>query len=360
MDTYRDNRNRRSSQMNFSDLINTLSTPVLGKLTIIPLLPVLWSCSDIGQMPCPANDPTKEIPLEIAAVKSPAQNLNTLDLFTFNDDRLARFDAYLRTEGNIEDTVRMMSGRGEKIIFACANSQRDRYDWADISSLSSLEKINAYLEKERRNALLMTAVDRTRAGSGEPCWLILRPLVCEVLLRSVRCDFTDKAYEGAEIEDASVYLTNVNAQCSLTAEGTVMPARVMNLGALSMEDIAEFHDPDLIYRKIDEDIGKEASETGISLLCYPNSAIEESPGSPFTRLVIEGCIEGERFWWPIDINRDGSVQNPGLHRNCSYVFDIVIRRKGSRDPDTPIETNDIDIKMHIEPWMEKEGYSVSF
>lgn len=361
MKTDRIKRNRWRSQSDFSYLItNTHSSPVLGKLTMTLLLPVLLSCTCPEEASGIIRDDELKVPMEIVMTRNDEADMNTLDLFAFEDDPLARLDAYLRTEGDMQESIRMLSGHGEKILFACANSQLDRYDWAAISSISSMDDIYADLETEKRNALLMTAQEKTRAGSGQACRMTLRPLVCEILLQSIRCDFSNRPYEGSVLKDVSVYLTNVNAQCSLTADGVVMPTRIINHGSLSDEDMEGFLEPDLIFRNIEEDIGEERIETGISLLCYPNASPEESPGSPFTRLVIEGSIDGERFWWPIDLNRDNEVERQGLYRNHCYSYDIVIRRKGSSDPDTPVDIEDIDLKINITPWTEKEGYPARF
>ena len=86
----------------------------------------------------------------------------------------------------------------------------------------------------------------------------------------------------------------------------------------------------------------------------------EGPGTPFTRLVIEGKIRGETFWWPIEINREDGTQVPGIHRNCRYVFDIVITRKGNKDPDTAIGKETADIRMETRPWNEKEEQVIPF
>jgi hypothetical protein len=89
-------------------------------------------------------------------------------------------------------------------------------------------------------------------------------------------------------------------------------------------------------------------------------AEEEGPGSPFTRLVIQGVLDGEVWYWPIDINRGEGRSPEGIAGNCSYSFDIKLTRKGSADPDTAIKTESATIIMEVEKWEEKEEYSVAF
>ena len=81
-------------------------------------------------------------------------------------------------------------------------------------------------------------------------------------------------------------------------------------------------------------------------------------GSPFTRLVIEGKIQGETWYWPIDINRDEA--GVGIERNSRYVFDIILRSKGTKDPDTPASPEMTEIKFETRKWKEKDGYHVEF
>ena len=93
----------------------------------------------------------------------------------------------------------------------------------------------------------------------------------------------------------------------------------------------------------------------INFLCYQNSPVEEGPGSPYTRLVIEGKIDSETYYWPITINPDN-----GMERGARYSYDILIRRKGVTDPDIPIDLSNAEIKLTIKPWIEKDDYTVGF
>jgi hypothetical protein len=86
--------------------------------------------------------------------------------------------------------------------------------------------------------------------------------------------------------------------------------------------------------------------------------MDEGPGTPYTRLVLEGKIKGETYYWPVAINRTGD--GLGIEANTRYVFDFTIRRKGVRDPDTELYINGSETMMEILQWKEKEEYSVAF
>jgi hypothetical protein len=187
----------------------------------------------------------------------------------------------------------------------------------------------------------------------------LRRISSEIHLRSLKCDFKGKPYEGERLSDIHIYLTNVNGSCHIWNDpGTA--TRIINQGRLVHEDVARFKDQSLIYQRIEGEVGTEGTMCDIRLRCYPNMVAEEGPGSPFTRLVIQGILDGNVWYWPIDINRGDGCSPEGIEGNCTYSFDIVLTRKGSADPDTAIKTESAKIMMEVEKWEEKEEYSVVF
>ena len=189
------------------------------------------------------------------------------------------------------------------------------------------------------------------------------------MLRSVSCDFSGKPYAGEQITDARVYLTNLNATCSLMPGEKETIERIINHKGLIQEDIKALKDSTLVVKHIG-DFGQVCIHPSASLMCYPNTSREESLGTPMTRLVIEGKIQGETWYWPLDINRNGAdgvgaddsggVTDYGVGRNCRYVFDVTITGKGTKDPDRPVTREMAETIFKIEQWNEKEEYSVAF
>ncbi len=297
----------------------------------------------------------------------------TLDIFVFRDDRMQRLDSYQRVEdaGDWDGTV--VSGSGDRVITIVANSGRQREDWYRINSRAYLYETFVRLEDERVDGFCMSAeisvkggiegrtakgnLAEERAAGGSQAEL--RPYVSEIVLNSLSCDFSGKPYSGEKLTDARVYLTNVNAECSLLSDGDSGPMRIINARCLCQDDIEAFAEPELICRDISEDIGVQRITTDIRLWCYQNCAKEETIGTPFTRLVIEGKISGQTFYWPITINRDDGDEQ-GIWRNRRYVYDIRITRKGSLSPDIPVSVQDIQITQKVLQWKEKEEYTVSF
>jgi hypothetical protein len=283
-----------------------------------------------------------------------------IDIFAFENSGAGHLDSYQHMESFDGRNIEFRSQSGEKHVFICTDGQREVYGWAGVNSFESLDKIYLDLRKERRDALCATAEGIINAGSGIIHHMELRKMASEVVLRSIRCDFSGTGYEGETISDVCVYLTNVNTQCALTADGHIVPMGTANQGGLEPDDVESFREPDMIFREMREDIGRRSSIVGMSFICYPNTSVREGPGTPFTRLVIEGKIRGETFWWPIDINREDGIEEPGIHRCRQYIYDVTITRKGSHDPDKTVETDAVKLQLSIKPWEEKDRYQVSF
>lgn len=346
--------NSDSTQLNSSNY----SKLILSTLMTLPiLLPALFSSciADDGQ-----NGIITENRLMNISVNNGSRTIHELDIFTFNNDTLRQLDSYMRFSSCDNGYVSLSTQNGSKIVFACANSQRSAYEWAEINSRAAMDKICADLRYENPESPLMTGEAMIEATHSGEASLKLQPLMSEIILRSVRCDFTGIQFKGSAIRNAKVYLTNVNSRCSITAEGSVLPSHIVNGGGLNMEDTEEFNYPEMLLQKLDTDITDVRLQTDISLFCYPSAAPEESPGTPYTRLVLEGEINGTTYWWPLNINRDENCEEKGIYRNRRYIYDLTILRPGSSDPDAVIEKESAEIKMETRPWDEKEEYSVYF
>ena len=360
MKSYTKNRCREKS------ILRTISYKLLSFQTFLMLLqsaimtvlvlPALFSCTkaefEIGK-----SDTRIRTTMKVSGKPASATQI---DVFTFNSGVTGYLDSYQRHEHFYGNDLQIRSQSGSKYIFICVNGQKEKLEWAGISSRASLDDIYIDLKRERRDALCSTGEVSVVAGDEAMHQMELRNMASEVVLNTIRCDFTGKGYEGETITDVKVYLTNVNCRCRITDDGDVIPLDIINTGGLDHDEISDFAEPDLIYQEMDEDIGSRMISAGLSFICYPNACPSESPGTPFTRLVIEGKINGERYWWPVDINRDAGTARPGIHRNMKYIFDIVITRKGSSDPDTVLKTDAVKSNLRIKPWEEKEEQDVIF
>lgn len=356
------NRCREQKFFNVSSYKLSFSTIYklhLSKFTTLILLPALFSCQyDTGNDISPFYMES-ETKVMLSYPERPWK-ISCLDIFAFDKSKTGHLDSYQHCEGFTGTEINMRSSNGEKTVFICSEGQRSRLEWSSVNSMEALDKIYVDLRKETRGSLCMTGSAGITAGSGIPLKISMRPLASEVTLRSVRCDFTDKVYNDNIISDVRVYLTNVNTRCSITAEGDIMPTEIINAGKLDEEDMESMKDPDMLLHEIPAGISKDISIVNLSMMCYPNASTKDSPGTPFTRLVIEGKIDGETYWWPININHHDGIVEEGIHRCRQYIYDITITRKGSSDPDEIVDTDALVLKMDIKSWEEKDDYHILF
>lgn len=280
--------------------------------------------------------------------------IHPVDILIFNNDEKGRLDTYQRIYNHDEDLLKVSSTSGDMLFTVLSNSRRDEYDWTEICSRENLEKVTVRLEDETEDGLFMSGECTGTAGSRIP--LMLSRKCAEIRLRSVRCDFISQSYSGCRIENPRVYLINVNAEAPVIGNSKGYAMRIINTGRLDMKDLRNFKEPGIIYQELPGSIGKDAYYAGIGLLCYPNHIDVESPGTPATRLVIEGTVSGRTYYWSININPDEG----GVAANCRYTYDICIRRPGTSDPDIPVELKDGEIIMEVERWKEKEEYAIRF
>ena len=343
--------------MNLSDF--QFSLPFLG-ITILLFSPVLHGCESLHCEDGSFTDAVT-VPVKVAVHGGEMPQDSYLDMLVFRNDRLHYLECWQRIlyEGSEEVTVASMTG--EKVLMACIGLDMTPEDWMWVSSISSLADAWAALEKETGGNPVMSGSCVFHAGHSpiERPELTLRRISSEIHLRSLKCDFKGKPYEGEKLSDVQVYLTNLNASCRIWND-TGAATRILNQGRLIMEDIERFTDRNLVYQRVEGEVGANGITTGIRLRCYPNMAAAEGPGTPFTRLVIQGRLDGEVWYWPIDINRGEGTSPEGVEGNCVYTYDIVLTRKGSADPDTAIRTEDAVIRMEVEKWEDKEEYSVLF
>lgn len=329
--------------------------PFLGTLTLLNILPAfLYGCS----VPEPLPQHLQEKTVNICLTKT-SGDINELDIFVFEDDRMQRLDCYQKITDPLSWNEEVVSGNGDRLIAVCANSRKSIQDWSFLSSLAALKEIRMQLEDDSIESPFMSGIMSVPSGeSGRQAVMNILPLYCSVELRSLCCDFSDKPYAGEKMTDVKVYLTNVNGECGIFDTNDILPSRIINAGRLCEEDMDMLPAPSMLMREIPGEVGRNIIYPDINLICYPNNSNSESPGTPFTRLVIEGKISGSKYYWPININREDS--GGGVCRNERYIYNVRITRKGSTDPDIPVKTEDMDIRLTIEKWTEKEDYPIIF
>lgn len=297
----------------------------------------------------------------VASVQS-GHPVRDLDIFMFEDDEMRILDSYQRTDDIQGWEVTTASRKGERLAFVVANGQWKKEDWMMVNSYDALMKYRADLEHERSDYPVMSGMCHLYADGIRTVWIELSCLCAEIVLKSVNCDFSDKSYEDKGVSEMKAYLINVNAQSPLTSNGSMMPERIINMGGLNNKDMKGMDEPELLYHHIGGLVSGEYKELDFRFRCYPNNCLEESPGSPFTRLVLEGVIDGKTYYWPIDIGRGGNASGneDGISRNRRYIYDVTITGKGGESPDVPVGSKVCVSKLEISEWEEKKEYVIGF
>lgn len=333
-------------------------------ITLLMHLPAFISCNTLSQYMdseefSGGTGNTSTLPLKIT-FNSPLHSA-PLDIFTFNNDRLRKLDSYQHLDSFSGRETTISSRRGSRIVVAVANLQEAEIDAGKIFSYDDLINLRASLSGEDPEEPVMTAETVIDAGNETGCRMTLSPLLAEICVNSISCDFHSRPYKDARLENIRIYLTNVCSRYPLAGDTTVTPEELINCGGCRKEDSAGFRFPGTVCSRIEEGVGMNVVFPDIRLYCYPSNSGEESPGCPFTRLVIEGTINGETTYYPINVNRDEPESgHSGVFRNESYIYDITITRKGVDNPDTPVSKAEIGMEFSIKPWIERGYRTVTY
>lgn len=340
-----------------------LNRKVLFAYALLILLPAFYSCSgnDNGLMYGMTQQEEACIMINTSVPIKETTGTSCIDIFIFNNDRLGWLDSYQRFSGPYSGEITAASRKGKKIIAAVANPARDISAWSGINSFEALLKTTASLWDEDPGAPLMCGYKEISMGEENSCTMEMIPILSEIKVNSLRCDFSGRPYQGEVLSDIRIYLTNVNSQAPIFNKESFMPTEIINAAGLSETDMSRMSHPEMLSGTLAGNIGDNTVYPEISLYCYPNDCVEQSIGSPFTRLVIEGKLCGQTYYYPIDINRGDDLQGEvGVGRNSRYVYDIIITRTGTTDPDIPADVTMVDINMTVRPWDELEEDEITF
>lgn len=356
----------------FSKTFNHHTCPHLGT-TLLFLVPAFLYLSSCTSVPAPVNQEVMITTNDSRPCPSATEDCGTADLhiFTYNDDPLKRLDAYQHYTDPDPANIKISSRSGRKTVLLCANSQRDSFSWQEIQSLYHLDRLSFPLENEDPERPLSSGLLHLEAGEQRKGLRHeLTPFLSRIELHTLRVDFSGTSYRGSPLTDIKIYLTNVNGEVTLLEKDFSRPVRYMNHRKLDQDGLQRFKHPEMLFQKIGNIPDLRTCWPQVSLHCFPNTCATEDMGTSFTRLVIEGKINGKTYYYPIPIGRRLSrvpfpraatdKEPPGIQRNCRYVYEVTIRRTGSTDPDTPVDFGTVETALNIEPWKEKPAYSISF
>lgn len=263
---------------------------------------------------------------------------HSLDLLFFEDGGLMKLDSYERIERWDGAPIAGTSGSGGRKIVAIANYGEDRFAWSDILSYEGLGRKAMELMEENPTSPVMSGETLTLAGRDKGCDIRLHPLLAKIRVNSISADFHGHPYEGEALKDVKVFLMNVHDRCKILSRKSE-PSSWANYRERIYEDSIIFCDSGI-------SVGTSVVFPSISLYCYPNDIAEETPETPLTRLVIEGTIGGDTYYYPINI--------PHLEGGKEYKYNITITRKGTSNPDTPADVGAVRFNQGVLPWNDTD------
>lgn len=254
-----------------------------------------------------------------------------LDIFTFNaDDGI--IDSWQCNLSHISNGVSALSGQGSRMVAVIANMDLDKDLAMDIRSYEDLARLETALASDSPEYPIMSGTASFVSGKDKSCTVKLTPVLCEIDV-SLKCRFGG-GWRGSVMEDVQVFLTGVSGRAAVMEDSGSPPTEILNSGGLSEYDLQRLSYPLMLCRPIGRIKDTDGSKSVYaSLYAYPNGVTDESVAAPYTRLVVEGTVDGHRWFYPIPLK--------GLRRNTRYAVSLTISGEGSGEPyiDVSLETN---------------------
>ena len=272
--------------------------------------------------------------------------IQTLEIFVFrmnegkdDDGLLDGYRKFTAAELTSLTNLEVQTTTGRKMIYAVANSHKE--NWKGINSRALFEEEKALLQNDDVRNFIMVGNTEAYLQLASSISISVTRLVARVKVNSVKTSFTGGPYEGMALTDVKAYLTNVQAS-KFICNGLGDNFAILNNTKYVEADVQGCK----MTGMISDDIAAEVGDSGHSdphyFYCYENSLQRETGGNKFTRLVIEGKLNGTTYYYPIPIK--------GVTRNNSYSVDVTIKRPGSLDPNTDVEKGTMAVTMAVKDW----------
>ena len=301
-------------------------------------------------------------------IQSEDNIVNKLEIFVFrgDGDDAGYLDTYKKLEGDeliSLSGIEIKSTTGKKIIYAIANSHKD--SWEGVVTIEDFEKEMAFLQKEKLKDFTMVGnVEATLQLTTSVTFSISR-YVARVHLSSVKTDFAGTPYEGTSLKNVKIYLVNVYGDKSYAINENSSSSLVLNRRMAVGQDVNNCAMGGLLYDEIVSDITDTPYATQHYFYCYENMIESEGDAMGYTRLVIQGDLNGNTYYYPININREGFGYSDtnghyGVKRNTSYKLDVIISRPGSTDPDEILEYGTLTTNLNVLDWVTVPVVQVQF
>lgn len=287
--------------------------------------------------------------------------VNTLDVFIFrnnpgqpDDGTLDGYKRFSGAELGDMSALPVKATTGKRTVVAIANAHRE--NWNGITSLNELKKQETLLKSENTQDFFMSGSKETTLEKVSEISISISRMVARVCLENISVDFTGTPYEGMSLTNVQVYLVNAtgNKLAVDGADGT--PRQILNKGEAVPSDIQGCAMSGILQETLKTEISNaKPYSTPHYFYCYENRIDSESEEMKFTRLVVQGDIDGITYYYPVNINQKDfghseSTDHFGISRNTSYSLTLTITRPGSTDPDKPVVSGTLHVGITVEDW----------
>jgi hypothetical protein len=310
-------------------------------ITLISLLAILPACSKGPTGVGESLEAGWNIHTKVHVKSSGSIPPAGLDIFVFKDGAVKSLDSYCRQGYGGAGIASVVSGSGDRLVAMISGARLRADQIASVHCYEDLESLYVSLEDEASGSPVMSGETVICAGTEGPWNIVLEPLLSKVEVVGLSVKLKGQ-YAGKRLTNVQAYLINVNGSCQPLRRDGFRPVEIFNSGRLRESDLGKMSSPQLLNLtpRVSREMDGEVTYETFSLYCYPNDVLEESSGSPFTRLVIQGEIDGQTYYYPVPINRPGygyAAGKQGVCRNVNYVMDIHISRPGSLSPDEDMQ-----------------------
>lgn len=253
------------------------------------------------------------------------KKVNKIQLFVF--DKLGVLETTATAESS---SVSVKCRNGEKHLVALVNAET-------LNGVKTLDE----LAHKKADLKTMSAGNEVMVGSRldtlrtnrKQISLDVKRLAARIVLSQVEVRFEGTEYFHKEVKLKALYLVNAAGERCYLADDA--PTFWYNEGGYQASTC-----PKVIY----DDLKDEVMTSGVStryqsnyFYCYPNGLDKQ------TRMVLETEIDGEIFYYPINL---GTIKSGHCYR-CA----LLIRHLGSYSPDVAVEEMSMNSTVSVEPWV---------
>ena len=296
--------------------------------------------------------------------------INSLDILIFNNEEgtgNGRLEVYRNLSGsqltNLSD-IKITATTGAKKLFIIGNSHNGS-TLKNITHYSDFEAVESSLLKENVRDFCMTYSCETTLAPVTEITAQLTRMVARVKLGTLKTNFTGTAFEGSSLNDVKIYLLNAHSNKLLHNGEAPGNSTVFNYKRAKTSDYENAEMEGILYETVNTPLTPGNEITSKYFYCYENLLDSETVSDRYTRLVIEGKLNGTTYYYPININREGfgyaaTTSHKGVKRNASYSINCVISGIGSDNPDEIIENSAISVDITVTDWEDVETAEINF